>query len=122
MDKHENYEYLENFISYRAERAMDKFEKNLALLNIIITLAPVLGLLGTVTGMMGSFSKLVERGQDPMAVTAGLAEALIYDGLWPCHFHHCCLHSRLFRTAHEEHYAEHRRNEQHPFGGCTQEM
>lgn len=44
MDKHENYEYLENFISYRAERAMDKFEKNLALLNIIITLAPVLGL------------------------------------------------------------------------------
>lgn len=77
MDKHENYEYLENFISYRAERAMDKFEKNLALLNIIITLAPVLGLLGTVTGMMGSFSKLVERGQDPMAVTAGLAEALI---------------------------------------------
>ena len=77
MDKHENYEYLENFISYRAERAMDKFEKNLALLNIIITLAPVLGLLGTVTGMMGSFSKLVERGQDPMAGTAGLAEALI---------------------------------------------
>ena len=27
--------------------------------------------------MMGSFSKLVERGQDPKAVTAGLAEALI---------------------------------------------
>ena len=53
MDKHENYEYLENFISYRAERAMDKFEKNLALLNIIITLAPVLGLFGNGHGHDG---------------------------------------------------------------------
>ena len=65
MDKHENYEYLENFISYRAERAMDKFEKNLALLNIIITLAPVLGLLGTVTGMMGSFPNLLNAVKIP---------------------------------------------------------
>ena len=65
MDKHENYEYLENFISYRAERAMDKFEKNLALLNIIITLAPVLGLLGTVTGMMGPFPNLLNAVKIP---------------------------------------------------------
>lgn len=77
MDRHENYEYLENFISYRAERALDKFEKNLPSLNTIVTLSPVLGLLGTVTGMMSSFNRLTERGENPLAVTAGLAEALI---------------------------------------------
>lgn len=77
MDRHDNYEYLENFISYRAERAIDKFEKNLPYLGIIVTLAPVLGLLGTVTGMMGAFNNLTWRMEDPMAVTGGLAEALI---------------------------------------------
>lgn len=77
MDRHGNYEFLENFISYRAERALDKFEQNLPYLNIIVTLAPVLGLLGTVTGMMGAFNHITERMTNPMGVTAGLAEALI---------------------------------------------
>lgn len=77
MDRHDNYEYLENFISYRAERALDKFEKNLPYLTSIITLAPVLGLLGTVTGMMGAFTHLTERMENPLAVTGGLAEAMI---------------------------------------------
>ena len=77
MDRHDNYEYLENFISYRAERALDKFEKNLPYLTMIITLAPVLGLLGTVTGMMGAFTHLTERMENPLAVTGGLAEAMI---------------------------------------------
>ena len=77
MDRHDNYEYLENFISYRTERALDKFEKNLPYLSIIVTLSPVLGLLGTVTGMMGAFNNLTQRMANPMSVTAGLAEALI---------------------------------------------
>lgn len=77
MERHGNYEFLENFISYRAERALDKFEQNLPYLNIIVTLAPVLGLLGTVTGMMGAFNHITQRMENPMGVTAGLAEALI---------------------------------------------
>ena len=74
---HGNYEFLENFISYRAERALDKFEQNLPYLNIIVTLALVLGLLGTVTRMMGAFNHITQRMENPMGVTAGLAEALI---------------------------------------------
>lgn len=77
MERHDNYEYLENFISYRAERALDKFENHLPYLNIIVTLAPVLGLLGTVTGMMGAFNHITQRMTNPMGVTSGLAEALI---------------------------------------------
>lgn len=42
-----------------------------------MTLVPVLGLLGTVTGMMGAFNQITQRMENPMGVTAGLAEALI---------------------------------------------
>ncbi|WP_278341534.1 MotA/TolQ/ExbB proton channel family protein [Acidaminococcus fermentans] len=57
---------MENFISYRAERALDKFEQNLPYLNIIVTLALVLGLLGTVTRMMGAFNHITQRMENPM--------------------------------------------------------
>ena len=46
-------------------------------LGVIIGLAPMLGLLGTITGMISSFNALNERAQNPMAVTAGIGEALI---------------------------------------------
>lgn len=46
-------------------------------MNIIVTLALVLGLLGTVTRMMGAFNHITQRMENPMGVTAGLAEALI---------------------------------------------
>ena len=77
MARHGNFERLENFVSVRAERAMDQFEKNLNYLNVLVTLSPVLGLLGTVTGMIGSFNNFNQRMDDPLAVTAGIGEALI---------------------------------------------
>lgn len=77
MDRHGKFERLEGFISARAERALDKFENHLNYLNVIVTLAPVLGLLGTVTGMIGSFNNFNQRLDNPLAVTAGIGEALI---------------------------------------------
>ena len=44
---------------------------------MLVTLSPVLGLLGTVTGMIGSFNNFNQRMDDPLAVTAGIGEALI---------------------------------------------
>ncbi len=77
MARHGNFERLEDFVAARAERAIDKFETNLSYLGVIISLAPVLGLLGTITGMIASFNSLNMRADNPMAVTAGIGEALI---------------------------------------------
>ena len=68
---------LESIIYAKADRIIDSFEKNINYLGVIIGLAPMLGLLGTITGMISSFNALNERAQNPMAVTAGIGEALI---------------------------------------------
>ncbi len=61
-----------------ASRELQRYNRGLSILDTIITLAPLLGLLGTVTGMIHSFSLLggAELGA-PQAITGGIAEALI---------------------------------------------
>ena len=46
-------------------------------LETIVTLSPLLGLLGTVTGMISSFNVLSVADGQPFAITAGVGEALI---------------------------------------------
>jgi len=61
-----------------ANRELKRFNRGLTILETVITLAPLLGLLGTVTGMIRSFDMLggSELGA-PTAITGGIAEALI---------------------------------------------
>ena len=53
--------------------------KWLGVVSTIITAEPMLGILGTVTGIMATFSRLNEPGSQgsPLAATAGIGEALI---------------------------------------------
>ena len=61
-----------------ANLELKKFNRGLAVLDTIVTLAPLLGLLGTVTGMIHAFGLLGAQQLDaPEAITGGIAQALI---------------------------------------------
>ena len=61
-----------------AQAQIPLLKSRLGTLDTIVTLAPLLGLLGTVVGMIGSFDIMSEAGMgQPHAVTGGVAEALI---------------------------------------------
>jgi biopolymer transport protein ExbB len=57
---------------------LTKMKRGLPALDTVITLGPLLGLLGTIIGMVDSFGIMSESGLgNPHAVTGGVAEALI---------------------------------------------
>jgi len=66
-----------NALLYAQEKELKRFRRGIPILDTVITLAPLLGLLGTVTGMMGSFSLIGGELSTPGAITGGIAEALI---------------------------------------------
>jgi biopolymer transport protein ExbB len=67
-----------NAVLRAANRELKRFGRGLAVLDTTITLAPLLGLLGTVTGMIRAFGLLGGSELDaPSAITGGIAEALI---------------------------------------------
>ena len=61
-----------------AQAEIGPLRSHLPVLDTIITLSPLLGLLGTVTGMIAAFGILSTTGMSqPTAITGGVAEALI---------------------------------------------
>ncbi len=56
---------------------LQRASRFLPVMDTIITLAPLLGLLGTVTGIMGAFKAVGENGLQVDAVSSGIGEALI---------------------------------------------
>jgi Biopolymer transport proteins len=58
--------------------AVKSMRRGMPVLDTIITIAPMLGILGTVLGIISSFDMLGQAGvEEPKAVVAGIAEALI---------------------------------------------
>jgi biopolymer transport protein ExbB len=61
-----------------SQAELHRLKRSLPMLDTIITMAPLLGLLGTITGMISSFGIVSEAGLgQPHAITGGVAEALI---------------------------------------------
>lgn len=69
-------EYLEEIIREAVLAQTGKLEKGMWLLGAVVNTAPQLGLLGTVTGMITSFSALSASVESSKTVAAGISEAL----------------------------------------------
>lgn len=71
-------EEVEKTIENAALYEMGRLERGLVVLATVANVAPLLGFLGTVTGMIKSFDALQEAGlSDPGLVAGGISEALI---------------------------------------------
>ena len=66
-----------NKLETKAQLMIDSYDEYLVFLNIVVTIAPLLGLLGTILGMISSFKVFDLRAGQPFAITAGIGEALI---------------------------------------------
>lgn len=65
------------FFDIQSGISLAKFRARLYYLNVIVTMAPLLGLLGTISGMISAFSVFnIQEGQ-AHAITGGVGEALI---------------------------------------------
>lgn len=76
LDK--NRQRLEPLVEATARRELDRQAARLVPLATVANLAPLLGFLGTVSGMIASFGALVEFGMtNPAMVALGIKEALV---------------------------------------------
>lgn len=71
-------ENLESKIEEKAAEVQYSLERNLTMLGTIATISPLIGLLGTVVGMITAFTGLTETsGPNPDLLAAGISQALI---------------------------------------------
>lgn len=79
-DQGKRKEYLE----IQSGILIARFRSHLYYLSVIVTMAPLLGLLGTISGMITSFSIFnIESGQ-AVAITGGVGEALVATAFGLC--------------------------------------
>ncbi len=71
------HDSMQGALQMAAAVEIQRASRFLPVMDTIVTLAPLLGLLGTVTGIMRAFNAVSEGGLDPGAVSSGIGEALI---------------------------------------------
>ena len=73
---------LDTDVEERATQALmvmrERLQRRLSLVNVVAGVAPLLGLLGTVTGMIQTFSVVTSTGtSEPQQLAAGISQALL---------------------------------------------
>ena len=71
------HDSMQGALQLAAAVEIQRASRFLVVMDTIVTLAPLLGLLGTVTGIMKAFNAVSDGGLDPSIVSAGIGEALI---------------------------------------------
>ncbi len=72
------HQALSRALETQAYKELRRMKKYMSVLDTTITAAPLLGILGTILGIIGSFDALGSQGiGDPLGVTKGISEALI---------------------------------------------
>lgn len=92
----ENGRSVEIAIESAAQLEAAKLKRGLPLLGCLVTLAPILGLMGTVIGMIQSFSVFnLQSGGAPMAITGGVGRGPCCHGHGPWRGYHRPARSQL---------------------------
>jgi biopolymer transport protein ExbB len=78
----ESEKIVEDSIAAQSHLEVQELQRNLPVLETVVTASPLIGLLGTITGMMGVFRAVAEKlalnpQADTSAILAGIGEALI---------------------------------------------
>jgi len=69
---------VEEAMERRATKELAFLDQGMIYISAAVTLAPILGFLGTVTGMIRAFDAIAKAGEvEPTVVSAGISEALI---------------------------------------------
>jgi biopolymer transport protein ExbB len=68
---------LEGALDVAVQAELRRMKRSLGILDTLITVAPLLGIFGTVTGILAAFGALEGRIPDPRIVASGIAQAVI---------------------------------------------
>ncbi len=68
---------LNKIVTDYAPHVLEALEKRIHILMLIAGVAPLLGMTGTCTGMISSFTQMADAGVGGQAVASGISEALI---------------------------------------------
>ena len=80
----ENREQAAHYMELQSGIVLSRMRQRLYYLSVIVTMAPLLGLLGTISGMISSFSVFNVASGQATAITGGVGEALIATAMGLC--------------------------------------
>jgi biopolymer transport protein ExbB len=84
VDKARTGSDISSYMEIQSGIEVSRFRKRLYYLSVIVTMAPLMGLLGTISGMISAFSVFNLQSGHATAITGGVGEALIATAMGLC--------------------------------------